>query len=157
MLLKLALFFHVLSAIFWIGGMLFLTLVVVPFLQTIQDPKERSKIYQTVGTKYRLYGWVAIIILLVTGPVILYLLYGIPVWDIFSPSVHSTRFGKALSVKLGLVTLIVITSLIHDFWLGPKARSSPALSTWARIFGRSNLLIALAIVIFAVFLRSGGM
>ena len=157
MLLKVALFFHILSAIFWIGGMLFLTLVVVPFLSTIQDPREKSKIYQTVGKKYRLYGWVAILTLLTTGPIILYKLYGLSMQDVFTPAVHATGFGKALAIKLFFVTVIVLSSLFHDFYLGPKARTSPKISFFARLFGRSNLIIALIIVIFAVILRTGGL
>jgi len=150
MLLELALFLHILAAILWIGGMLFLTLVIAPFLQSMPDPTERSKIYQVVGKKYRTWGWAAIITLLVTGPVILYTLYGISPGEIFSSKLHSTGFGKALAGKLLLVFIIVVSSFTHDFWLGPKARVSPNYSTIARIFGRSNLLVALFIVIFAV-------
>lgn len=157
MLFKLALFFHIISAIFWIGGMLFLVLVIAPFLKTLNDPKEKSRIYQTVGKKYRFWGWVAIITLLVTGPVMLSAFYGIPPQKIFDPSLHSTAFGKALAIKLALVFIIVVSSLVHDFWLGPRARSSPNFSSIAKVFGRTNLIIALLIVIFAVILRAGGL
>ncbi len=156
MLFKVALFLHIISAMFWVGGMLFLVLVVAPFLQSLPDPKERSKIYQTVGKKYRLYGWIAIITLLCTGPVMLYTFYGISPSRIFSPAVQATPFGKALAIKLTLVAIIVISSLIHDFYLGPKARTSPRLTLLAKIFGRGNLIIALLIVIFAVLLRARG-
>jgi uncharacterized membrane protein len=156
MLLKFALFFHVISAVFWIGGMLFLTLVVAPFLQTLPDPRERSKIYQFVGKKYRLFGWGAIIILLVTGPVILYKLHGLSPSEYFSAEVWSTGLGKALAVKLAFVFIIVVSSFTHDFWLGPKARNSSSYTLIAKVFGRGNLLIALIIVIFAVILRAGG-
>lgn len=157
MILKLALFLHIVSAIFWIGGMIFLVLVIAPYLKTINDPREKSKIFQVVGKQYRKWGWVAIITLLVTGPIILYLLYGIPVQRAFSPEVHSTGFGKALGIKLALVILIVLSALLHDFWIGPKSRSSPKFSRIARIFGRGNLIIALLIVVFAVILRAGGL
>jgi uncharacterized membrane protein len=157
MLIKIALFFHIISAIFWIGGMLFITLVVAPFLQSMPDPKERSKVYQVVGKRFRFLGWIAIIILLITGPVVLYALYGISMPDIFLTSLHNTPIGKALSIKLTLVLIIVLSSLTHDFWLGPKARNSPKYSLIAKIFGRGNLVVALAIVIFAVILRAGGL
>jgi len=156
MLLKLALFFHVTAAIFWIGGMLFLTLVIAPYLISIEDPAERSKIYQVVGRRYRTLGWAAIITLLVTGPVVLYTMYGVSPAEVFSARVHATGFGRTLSVKLTLVLVIVLSSLFHDFYLGPRAKTSRSLSRWARIFGRSNLIIALFIVIFAVLLRTGG-
>ena len=59
-------------------------------------------------------------------------------------------------IKLGLVALIVISSLLHDFWVGPKARTSPKFSFYAKVFGRGNLIVALLIVIFAVIIRTGG-
>lgn len=157
MLFKLALFFHIMSAMFWVGGMLFLVLVIAPFLKTLPDPREKSKIYQTVGTQYRFWGWVAIITLLVTGPVMLATFYGIPPDRIFDPALHSTPFGRALAIKIGLVIIIVISSLVHDFWLGPKARNSSGFSIIAKVFGRSNLILAILIVIFAVILRAGGL
>ncbi|HAO93980.1 MAG: hypothetical protein A2X99_01630 [Deltaproteobacteria bacterium GWB2_55_19] len=156
MLLKAALFLHIISAIFWIGGMLFLVAVVAPYLKTLTDPKEKSKIFQIVGTQFRKWGWVAIITLLVTGPVILYTLYGLPPSAIADPALHSSPWGTTLVIKLALVVIIVISALVHDFWIGPQARNSPGFSKIARLFGRVNLLIALLIVIFAVLLRAGG-
>lgn len=156
MVLKLALLLHILSAIFWIGGMLFLVLVIAPYLKTIPDPRAKSQIYQVVGKQYRFWGWVAIITLLVTGPFMLYYLYGIGTSTLFDPAFHSSGLGKAVMGKIALVALIVISALVHDFWLGPKARNSPTFSKTARIFGRVNLIIALFIVLFAVFIRAGG-
>ncbi|MBI4949315.1 MAG: DUF4149 domain-containing protein [Deltaproteobacteria bacterium] len=156
MLLKVALFLHIISAVFWIGGMLFLVAVVAPYLQTLTDPKEKSKIFQIVGTQFRKWGWVAIITLLVTGPVILYKLYGLPPSAIADPALHASAWGTTLVIKLALVVIIVISALVHDFWIGPQARNSPGFSKIARLFGRVNLLIALLIVIFAVLLRAGG-
>ncbi len=154
-MLKLSLFLHIVATLFWIGGMLFLTLVIVPFLKTIQDTKERSRIYQVVGKRFRFWGWVAISIMVITGPLNLYLM-GMPLSNLIDPSFHSTQYGKTLAIKISLVILIISTSLLHDFILGPKAKSSAGYSNIAKWLGRSNLLIALAIVLFAVFLRLGG-
>ncbi|MFQ5480868.1 MAG: DUF4149 domain-containing protein [Thermodesulfobacteriota bacterium] len=155
-MLKLALFLHITSAIFWVGGMLFISLVLAPFLMSLPTPAERSKVYQVVGKKYRRYGWTAIIILLITGPIIFFQLHGVWPHAVFTPALHGTPLGRALTIKLTFVTILVISSLVHDFWLGPKARGSKNFTTIAKIFGRSNLFIAIIIVIFAVFLRVGG-
>lgn len=154
-MLKLSLFLHIIAALFWIGGMLFMTIVVAPFLKTIEDPNERSRIYQVVGKGFRFWGWIAIIILVITGPLNLYLM-GIPMGSLIDPSFHSTPYGKALAVKISFVILIVVTSLLHDFVFGPKARNSPGYSSFAKWLGRSNLFTAIIIVLFAVFLRLGG-
>src|SRR3989304_2286106 len=152
----LSLFLHIISSLFWIGGMLFLVPVVAPYLKTIADPKTKAQIYQVGGKQYRFGGWVAIITLLATGPIILTGLYGLPITAIFDPGFHSSGFGRAVGYKLALVAIIVISSFVHDFWIGPKARNSPRHSSIARIFGRVNLLIALLIVVFAVLIRAGG-
>lgn len=155
MLLKISLFFHIMAAILWIGGMLFLSLVIAPFLRSLNDRKQQSMLYQAVGTRYRFWGWIAIVTLLITGPVNLYLM-GISPLLIFNPTFHGTDYGFALMMKLAFVFIIVASSLLHDFWIGPKSRQSPKYSKIAKIAGRSNLIIAIIIVIFAVFIRTGG-
>lgn len=145
---------HIMAALFWVGGMLFLTLVIAPFLSTL-EPAKKSEIYKIVGTKFRFYGWIAIIILIVTGPLNLYYM-GVPFSSLFDPAFHGTPYGRAVMMKLGFVVLLVLSSLFHDFYLGPKARGNRKLSRYAMIFGRSNLVVAILIVIFAVFMRTGG-
>lgn len=155
LLLKISLFLHVMSAIFWIGGMLFLVFVIAPFLASLDDPKKKSEIYQVVGKKFRFLGWIAIIVLLVTGPINLYYM-GVPLSLLFDPEFHATAYGQALMIKIAFVLLIVLSSLLHDFWVGPGARKSKKMSRAARIMGRGNLLLALIVVIFAVIVRVGG-
>lgn len=154
-MLKLSLFLHIVAALFWVGGMLFLSLIVAPFLKTIQDAKERSRIYQIVGKNFRTFGWIAIAALIATGFLNLFFM-GIPVGSLIDPSFHSTPYGKTLTTKISFVVLIIITSLLHDFIFGPKARSSSIYGIAAKWLGRSNLFIALIIVLLAVFLRLGG-
>lgn len=155
MLLQISLLLHVLAAIFWIGGMLFLTLIIVPFLNAMKDPQDKRNVYRAIGPRYRAFAWLAIIILVTTGPLNMYLL-GISPANIFNPEFHGTSYGQPLMIKLGLVFLIVLSSLLHDFWVGPKARTSPKFSFYAKVFGRGNLIVALLIVIFAVIIRTGG-
>ncbi len=155
-MLKVSLFLHVLAAIFWIGGMLFLTLVIAPFLRTLDDPRKKSEIYQIVGKKFRFWGWIAIAVLVVTGPINLYRL-GVTPEVLMDPAFHSTPYGRAVLTKILFVALIVLSSALHDFWLGPKARNSRRFSRFAMILGRSNLFIALVIVALAVLIRVGGL
>jgi copper resistance protein D len=154
-MLKLSLFLHIVAALFWIGGMLFLTLIIAPFLKTIQDVKERARIYQSVGKGFRFWGWISISILVITGPLNLYLM-GIRLSNLIDPSFYRNPYGRTLAIKISFVILIISTSLFHDFIFGPMAKNSPGYSRLAKWLGRSNLFIALAIVFFAVILRLGG-
>jgi len=154
-MLKFSLFLHIVAALFWIGGMLFLTLIIAPFLKTIQDVKERARIYQSVGKGFRFWGWIAISILVITGPLNLHLM-GIQWSNLVDTSFYRNSYGRTLAIKISFVILIISTSLLHDFVFGPKARNSPGYGMLAKWLGRSNLFIALAIVFFAVILRLGG-
>ena len=152
-MLSVTLFLHVMAAIFWVGGMLFLALVVVPFVNTIDDFPKRAEVYKKVGTTFRLWGWVAIGTLVVTGPLNMYYM-GVHPFVIFDPAFHSTDYGKLLMIKVGFVLLLVLSSLFHDFYVGPRARTSEKLAWWASIMGRSNLAVAIIIVIMAVLMRT---
>lgn len=153
-MLKITLFLHLIAAFFWVGGMLFLVFIIAPFLMTV-EPRERSRIYQFVGQKYRKLAWIAIVTLLITGPLNLYFL-GLPISSLGDSTFLSAPYGRTLLIKLILVATIITSSLIHDFYLGPKARSDRRYSSLARALGRLNLFIALLIAMFAVFLRLGG-
>lgn len=151
-MLKLSVFLHIVAAMLWVGGMLFLTLVLAPFLKTIRDPAERSLMYQVVGKRFRFWGWIAVAMLVITGPLNLYF-RGIPLSNLADASFYSTSYGKTLAVKITFVILAITASLLHDFVFGPKAKNLHGYSSIAKWMGRSNLLIALIIVLFAVFLR----
>lgn len=156
MLLQIALFLHILAAMFWIGGMLFLVLVLVPFLRTIPDPAKKLEIYDIVGRKFSMWGWVAIGMLVITGLIILDMMHGLLPQSLFDLSTYVTSFGKVLAVKLSFVFIVIIISALHDFWIGPAAVDKPFLAPLARIIGRVNFVIAGIILALAVMLRMNG-
>ncbi len=153
MLLQVALFLHILAAAFWIGGMLFLVLVLVPFLRTIPDPAKRLEIYDIVGRKFSMWGWVALGILVITGPMVLYYLHGIAPSDLLKPATYSGVFGMILGFKLMFVIIAIIISAVHDFDIGPAAVKRVSWAGAARIIGRVNFILAIIILVLAVILR----
>lgn len=129
-----------LAAITWIGGMLFIALVMVPIARRLEDPILRTRLIRDTGRRFRAVGWAAIGVLIVTG---LLNLWMHPVL------LSSTRFHW----KLGLVVLALILSAFHDFVLGPRA-GAPGADPSARVraswVARINVLVALAIVAFGL-------
>lgn len=134
---------HVLSAITWVGGMLFIALVLVPVTRTLGDASLRTRIVQETGRRFRTIGWIALALLVVTG---LLNLWGQPLL------LRAPRFHW----KLGLVVLALLLSAFHDFVLGPRAGipgADPSVRVRASWIARLNVLVALAIVLLAVALR----
>jgi len=154
---------HLLAAFLWLGGMLFLAAVGAPVLRTVEPPELRQRLFHLLGTKFRAPGWIAIATLLVTGTINLYA-RGLLQWDgaLGSQAFWVTGTGRALAVKLVAVAVLVATSAVHDFALGPAAgRAVPgspeaiALRRKTALLGRLSAVTGLVLIMAAVRLTRG--
>ena len=152
------LWFHLLAAIVWIGGMLFLALVLIPSLQGLEDSKLRSQLVHLVGRRFRTVGWIAIGVLITTGILNVIRLGVSPI------ALLGTRFGTILGLKLALVSVMIVLSGVHDFILGPKLTSSnprpgstgsDGLRRTVVTLARVNLLVGITIVLLGLMLSHG--
>lgn len=164
MLYYLSVYIHILSAIFWIGGMLFTAAVLVPASRHKILANKRGAFFTVVGNTFSRISWVLFLVLLVTGITNL-LARGYSMADLVSTSFWHSSFGGTLFIKLHLFGLVLILSGVHDFYAGPKASElmdqAPSatktkrfrtLSSW---IGRLNLLLGLAILYYAMKLVRG--
>ncbi len=115
----LVLLIHVVAAIIWLGGMFFISLVLVPSLRKLEPPIKRTEILSATARRFSLVSWAAILALLITG-VINSVNRGVTVHQISSGTFFSSPFGIILTIKVFLVLVMVLISAIHDFILGPK-------------------------------------
>lgn len=107
---------HLLAAIAWIGGMLFLSIVLVPVLRCELFASQKAVLFRAIAGRFRAVVWGAIAVLLFTGPLLLHE-RGIPIAD---PS----GWPKILAAKLGLVIILLLLTLIHDSSSGRASRRS---------------------------------
>ncbi|WP_447974786.1 DUF4149 domain-containing protein [Nitrospira sp. Kam-Ns4a] len=145
---------HMLAAFVWIGGMLFLTLALVPVLKREAFAAQCGQLFQAVGLRFRFLVWTAVLVLLTTGPVLL-VLRGDSLAD-------PAGWPLVLKAKLLLVALLIALSAAHDFWLGPKAAAlrrgalapeSPLAAALVRFspwLGRAALVVSLLVLLLAV-------
>src|SRR5574341_668572 len=133
---------HVLAALLWLGGTFFLAVVGAPVLRRVEPPELRAELFQKIGVQFRLVGWVSIVVLVITGVANLHyrgLLRGSVLGD---PLFWSSRYGHALTWKLGSVLVILVLGAIHDFVIGPKASKYPAGSPAALRYRRAAAWMA---------------
>ena len=147
---------HLLAAIAWIGGMLFLSVVLVPALRREPFASQKAVLFRAIAGRFRAVVWGAIAVLLLTGPLLLHE-RGIPIAD---PS----GWPKILTTKLGLVTFLLLLTLTHDFILGPRVlqiaqiptesrtRFEHSLVLWSPWVARFSFVLALAVLFAAVVL-----
>lgn len=148
-------FLHVFFAAFWIGGMLFLPLILLP---GIKSNPERTKLLYDTGIKFRFFGWIALIGLIITGIANLYF-KGLPLNMEF---LTNNPFGQLLGIKLLLFCIMIAISGLHDFYIGTKTieqiqrNNIKNLKQLARWSGRMNLILAISIAFLGVVISRGG-
>ncbi len=155
---------HVFSALLWVGGMLFLALVVVPALRRDPDRSTVARLLRAAAERYRRWGWVLLPLFLLSGLGQLWA-RGVPPTRLFSPSFLASDLGRGVAAKLVLFAIVLILSAWHDFHVGPRASralerdpDSVEARRWRRLaswFGRLNLLLGLALVGLGIALARG--
>jgi uncharacterized membrane protein len=147
---------HILAAIAWIGGMMFLSLVLAPLVRSRKAAPEFMALFRSAALRFRLVVWTAMAVLLTTGPMLL-AQRGI---DMTNPA----TWPGIVTLKLALVSLLLFLTLLHDLLLGPRVSRVSAIPESQRTSGeqmvfktarwlpRVSLLLALAVVIAAAVL-----
>ena len=154
---------HVLAALLWVGGMLFLGLVGAPVLRRVEPPSLRARLFGDLGRAFRPVGWGAIGVLLLTGALNLWFAGVLHGGRLASAAFWSVPYGRTLAWKLVAVAAMLAGSAVHDFVLGPRAgrldAGSPAAvraRSRAAWLARINVAVALVVVVAAVRLARGG-
>lgn len=153
---RIALTLHVLSAVVWVGGVLFVGTVAVPVAKGY-SPRVRRRLMADVGRRFRAIGWGALAVVVATGGYLLWH-WGARPSTLIDLSFFEHDHTRLLGYKLILVVGMLFTSGLHDFWLGPRAsvgeRSDDQRERdrkLASILGRLTGVLVILIVILAVF------
>jgi uncharacterized membrane protein len=146
---------HLVAAVAWIGGMMFLSLVLAPLVRN-QKAAELTVPFRSAAQRFRIVVWVAIVILLSTGPVLLHG-RGISTIDV-------RQWPSVFLVKAGLVAVLLLLTVVHDLLLGPlisqsSAKPACAQAAWEQVLIRTSrwvprlaLAVALGVLLVAVVL-----
>jgi uncharacterized membrane protein len=69
---------HVLGVVLWIGGVAFVTTVLIPAIRRLPDADERIRLFESLEGRFAIQ---ARVVTLVTGLSGFYMLYGFDAWD----------------------------------------------------------------------------
>lgn len=162
---QIAVFVHLICAMIWVGGMLFLALVVVPATRGM-PPADRGALLTALGRRFRVVGWVVVFILIVTGIWVTHE-RGVTVHSITSGALFKSEFGKVLAAKVLVVGVMLAITLVHDLVVGPamtralsqsdaaSAQEAVVLRKRTAMLARTSALLAVIVVALAVALVRG--
>jgi len=152
---------HLVSASIWVGGSIFLGVVLAPILKTMYDShEERIRIMIKVGRRFNKLAVPSLLILIATGVYNSRHVLGNP------ELLFSTDYGTYLIVKIVLVIMLIVVFLVHiriirrdiEDEIMAKRMSQTQLQRLRRkiiILGEATVVISVAILFFAAALNSG--
>lgn len=105
-------FLHALFTVTWIGGMIFMGLVLKPAMAAV-DPSQAGRLFGVIAKRFTILAWTSMIILLITG------IMKTPDGAMFDTS---AGYGLTLTIKHILFALAIINGLLITFVAAPKIR-----------------------------------
>lgn len=145
---------HVLGVVFWIGGVAFVTTVLIPSLKKIVQEGERVKLFEVLEHSF---SWQAKISTLLTGFSGFYMLYFMGAWDRFLQfKFWWMTLMLIVWVIFSLILFVLEPLFLHD-WFRKKAGENPTLTLKRILRGHRVLLVLSLIAVFGAVLGSHGL
>lgn len=147
---------HLIAAVVWIGGMVFLSVVLVPVLRRDGLFANYAILFRTVAYRFRSLVWGAMGLLVGTG----LLLASFRLIPVLEPR----QWPAVFAAKMSVVALLFSLTLLHDLVIGPYVRriltmAEAERTAWQRtlvkysvLVPRLSLLLALLVLLLAVVL-----
>lgn len=110
------LFLHLIAAVSWIGGMVFLSISLAPLLRSRRASSEVVGFFRAAAQRFRIMVWIAIAVLLSSGPMLLHA-RGLSIVD-------PGGWPSILTIKLTLVFVLIVLTVLHDLVLGPEIKQA---------------------------------
>lgn len=136
---------HVLGVVLWIGGVAFVTLVLLPAVKRVRAPAERIAFFESVESGFARQARVTT---LLTGLSGFYLVYSLEAWDRFADAHFWWMHAMVLVWAVFTLMLFVLEPLWLHRWFRARAQRDPE-GTFAIIVRLHWLLLALSLVTIA--------
>ena len=160
----LSVWIHVLAAVVWVGGLLFIVMVFMPVLRHPELRGDAALLIRTTGQKFKRIAWASLWVLLLTGVANLYFKTNGNL-EAMKGIMGIAPYGHIVGTKILLLAIVMGLALLHDFKWGPAATramqddpdsdTARALRKKAGWVGRINLGLSLVILTLGLFLVYG--
>ena len=153
---------HLITASIWVGGSIFLGIVLAPMLKSITGTlEERIALMIKIGRRFNTIAMPSLVILIITG------IYNSRVFLQEPSLLFETNYGIILLFKIILVIATVITYIIHIRVLNSETEKTLSSGYAETIYvqsirskiiylGRITVILSVAILLLAAILDSGG-
>lgn len=131
---------HVLAIVHWIGGVSFVTLVLLPGIMRSTHATERLTLFETMEQRFAFQAKISTLTAGATG---FYMTYRLDAWDRFSDLGYWWMHAMVAIWAAFTVMLFIAEPLFLHRWFERKARQHPE-STFALVLNMHRLLLTLS-------------
>jgi uncharacterized membrane protein len=136
---------HVIAVVLWIGGVAFVTTVLLPAVRQAADPANRVQRFEELE---RRFAWQARVTTVLTGASGFYMLYVLDAWDRYlDPSFWWVHAMTAIWAVFTLMLFVLEPLLLHD-WFNDRVRRAPE-ETFSLIQTLHRVLLLASLVTIA--------
>jgi len=139
---------HVAGVVLWIGGVAFVTLVLLPAVRRFEDPARRVAFFEEVEARFARQARVTTLLVGVTG---VWMMFALDAWGrLLVPAFWWVHAMIAVWLLFSLLLFVLEPLFLHR-WFRERARHEPE-RTFARVeqLHRVLLAVSLATVLGAV-------
>jgi len=119
--LSLARAVHVVSIVAWIGGVYFVTFILLPSVRQMADPEDRAAAFERFEHRFALHARVAT---LAAGASGFYITHLLDAWDRFADSSYWWMHAMTAIWAVFTLVLFVLEPLFLHAWFSKRARTS---------------------------------
>jgi uncharacterized membrane protein len=139
---------HILGVVIWIGGVAFVTTVLIPSLKKITDTNNRLKLFEQLEKKFSFQAKIAT---LTTGVSGFYMLYVLNAWDRFQYLQYWWLHLMTFVWAIFTIVLFVLEPLFLHRWFREQAtKDSENAFAWLHRLHMALLTISILAVLGAV-------
>jgi len=136
---------HVTAVVFWIGGMAFVTAVLLPAVKCMREPAERIEFFEKVEAGFAVQGRMTT---LLTGLSGFYLLHRLGAWSRFTDAHYWWMHAMVLVWGVFTLMLFVLEPLWLHRWFRARAQRDPE-GTFTIIARMHWVLLAVSVITIA--------
>ena len=151
--LALARALHVAAVVHWIGGVSFVTLVLLPGVRRLAVPEERARLFEAIEGAF---SWQAKISVTLAGLTGFYMTHRLAAWERFLDPVFWWMHAMVAVWLVFTVILFVLEPLFLHRWFAQQVRQQPAKTMTLVHRGHILLMTVSLITVLAAVLGSHG-
>jgi len=139
---------HVVSIVAWIGGVYFVTLILLSSVRQMADPEDRAAAFERFEKRFALHARVAT---LAAGASGFYMTHLLDAWDRFADPAYWWMHAMTAIWAVFTLVLFVLEPLFLHAWFSRRARENPeGTFTLVTVMHRILLAVSLITVVSAV-------